>query len=273
MEHSSTRPYRFIRAILSTLAFLLSATANAQQGAGLSDAELRGITDRGRMLAEYDAAAWHASDAVMALKPDTKNLGRYIAKKTDAGWSVVFGQLNETKDKFLIAYEATQGANPTEYQAEKLDPLKEDTAFFLFAAKSIEVALAEFQSEKRPYNVAVLPAKENQMYLYIVPAPMVSGVYPYGGDARFLMSGDGGSILEKRQLHKAILEYKAPLVSAKQSPVFSMHVHVLSNVPEDSDVFYVLSRKPLLPEVVVTDHFLYTISTDGTIKEQPWKHK
>ena len=175
----SQRPCRLRRASLLVVAFLFSVTVtNAQQDKGLSDSELKDITNRGRMLAEYDEAAWHASDAVMALKPDTKSLGRYIAKKTDAGWSVVFGQLNETKDKFLIAYEATQGANPTEYHAEKLDPLKEDTSFFLFAAKSIEVALAEFQSEKRPYNVAVLPAKENQMYLYIVPAPTVSGVYP-----------------------------------------------------------------------------------------------
>lgn len=267
------RPHRFVRAPLFALAFLLSATANAQEGVGLNEADLRGITERGRMLAEYDAAAWHASDAVMALKPDTKSLGRYIAKKTEAGWVVVFGQLNEPKDKFLIAYQATQGAKSAEYRAEKLDPPKEDSDFFLAAAKSIEVTLAAFQAEKRPYNVAVLPASANQMYVYIVPAPTVAGVYPYGGDARFLISPDGASILENRRLHKTILEYKAPAKNAKESPVSGMHVHVLSNVPEDTDVFYVLSRKPLLPEVVITDHFLYTISTDGAIKEQPWKHK
>ena len=269
----SPKLYKFVRAPLFALAFLFSAAANAQQGAGLSDTELRAITERGRMLAEYDAAAWHASDAVMALKPDTKSLGRYIARKTDAGWVVVFGQLNEPKDKFLIAYQATQSAKPTEYQAEKLDPPKEDSDFFLAAAKSIEVTLAAFQPEKRPYNVAVLPASSNQMYVYIVPAPTVAGVYPYGGDARFMVSADGASILENRRLHKAILEYMAPPKNAKQTPVSGMHVHVLSNTPEDTDVFYVLSRKPPLPEVVVTDHFLYTVSTDGFIKEQPWQHK
>jgi hypothetical protein len=111
------------------------------------------------------------------------------------------------------------------------------------------------------------------MYVYIAPAPTVAGVYPYGGDARFMVSADGASILENRRLHKTILEYKPPPKNAKETPVSGMHVHVLSNVPEDTDVFYVLSRKPLLPEVVVTDHFLYTVSTDGSIKEQPWKHK
>lgn len=269
----SPRPYRCVRALLFSLAFLFSATTNAQEGAGLSEADLRGITDRGRMLAEYDAAASYASDTVLALKPDTKSLGRYIARKTDAGWVVVFGQLNEPKDKFLIAYQATQGAKPTEFQAEKLDPPKEDSDFFLAAAKSIEVTLAAFQAEKRPYNVAVLSASSNQMYVYIVPAPTVAGVYPYGGDARFIVSADGASILENRRLHKTILEYKAPPKNAKQTPVSGMHVHVLSNAPEDTDVFYVLSRKPLLPEVVITDHFLYTVSTDGSIKKQPWQHK
>jgi len=260
-------------ALLAASLLHSAALVRAQQITGLSDAELHGITERGRMLAEYDAAAWHASDAVMALKPGTKNLGRYIAKKTDAGWVVVFGQLNEPKDRFLVAYEAIPGKNPAEYHVEKLEQPKEDAAFFLFAAKAIEVALAAFQPEKRPYNVAALPASSNQIYVYIVPAPTVAGVYPYGGDARFLMSADGGAIVENRRLHKSILEFKAPPKKAKQTLEGGFHVHVLSNVPEDTDVFYVLSRKPTVPEVVATDHFLYIISTNGTIKEEPWKRK
>ena len=42
-------------------------------GAGKRDfptqAELDAITDRGRLLAEYDTASWYATDAVFALKP------------------------------------------------------------------------------------------------------------------------------------------------------------------------------------------------------------
>ncbi len=269
------RPIRLAWTGLLVVLHLLSPSVfHAQKITGLSEAELREITDRGHTLAEYDAAAWHASDAVMALKPETKNLGRYVAKKTDSGWVVAFGQLNEPKDKFLIAYEATQGTDPSQFHVEKLDRPKEDTGFFLFAARSIEVALAAFQAQKRPYNVAVLPASSNQMYLYIVPAPTVAGAYPYGGDVRYLMSADGSAIVEKRQLHKTILEYKAPQKDPKGwSPEGGMHTHVLSNVPEDTDVFYVLSRRPRLPEVVVTDHFLYVIGTNGTIEEKPWKHK
>jgi len=36
---------------------------------------------------------------------------RYIAQKTEAGWVVDFGRLNEVRDKFLVAYEAVQTAS------------------------------------------------------------------------------------------------------------------------------------------------------------------
>src|SRR5260370_31108338 len=213
------RPIRLAcTGFLVVLPLLSPSVFHAQKITGISEAELREITDRGHTLAEYDAAAWHGSDAVMALKPETKNLGRYVAKKTDSGWVVAFGQLNEPKDKFLIAYEATQGTDPSQFHVEKLDRPKEDTGFFLFAARSIEVALAAFQAQKRPYNVAVLPASSNQMYLYIVPAPTVAGAYPYGGDVRYLMTADGSAIVEKRQLHKTLLEYKAPQQDATRWP-------------------------------------------------------
>jgi hypothetical protein len=120
-------------------------------------------------------------------------------------------------------------------------------SFFLAAAKSIEMTLAAFQAEKRPYNVAVLPASSNQMYVYIVPAPTVAGVCPYGGDARFMVSVDGASILENQRLHKTILVYQPAPKNAKQTPASGMHVHVLSNAPEDTDVFYVLSCKRSFP--------------------------
>ena len=57
------------------------------------------VTARGRALYEYDEAAWHASDALQAAHPATVSLGRYIAHKSDSGWTVAFGHLNEQRDK------------------------------------------------------------------------------------------------------------------------------------------------------------------------------
>src|SRR5262249_44820074 len=74
--------------------------------------ELAAITERGRDLAGYDAAAWHGSDAIQAKRPEEGRVVRYIARKTEKRWVVAFGRLDEKRERFLIAYEATQGEKP-----------------------------------------------------------------------------------------------------------------------------------------------------------------
>ena len=44
-----------------------------------------------------------------------------------------------------------------------------------------------------------------------------------------------------------------------------MHTVLLDSVPTDTDVFYVLTRRPRLPEIVVTKPFLFLVSIDGSI--------
>ena len=217
------------------------------------------------MLAAYDVAAWHATDAVQALHPPDGAVTRYIASKKDSGWEVAFGRLNTARDRFLIAYLATQAASPKEFTVQTFDPPREETGFYLVAAKGLDTVLSDFKGEKRSYNVSVLPTDSGQLYVYVLPAQTKNDVYLYGGDVRYLISADGTTIVEKRQMHKAILEFKQPADKNKKL-VTGMHGHVLSNFPEDSDVFYVLTRRPLLPEVVVTpDRMMYTIAVDGTI--------
>jgi hypothetical protein len=233
-----------------------------------ADPIMADVTARGRALYEYDQAAWHASDAVQETRPSTQSVGRYIARKSDAGWTVAFGHLNEQHDKFSVAYEATQGATLQEFTVKKLDPPREDTSFFLAAAKAIDTALHDFQGENRPYNVAVLPAPSNQLYVYVIPAQTKAGIYPLGGDVRYLSAEDGGTIVEKRQLHKTILEIAPSSMPKGTTPAGGYHTHVLSDVPEDTDVFHVLRRQPPVPEIVGTrNKKLYEISVDGTIRE------
>lgn len=147
--------------------------------------ELAAIAERGRNLAGYDAAAWHASDALQKLQPKQGAVAQYIARQTDKGWIVAFGRLDEAKESFLIAYRASQGDKPDEFRVEELTPPTKDATFFLAAARSIDTALRDFvehyQGERRPYNVAVLPAENDQLWVYLVPAPTKVGVWPLGG--------------------------------------------------------------------------------------------
>ena len=247
--------------LLILLLASIAASAQTQRTTPGSEAELAEITERGRNLAAYDVAAWHGSDAVVALQPTEGSVVRYIAKRTGNSWTVAFGRLNEKRDKFLISYEAIQGSTPQEFKASKLGPPKEDVGFFLFAARAIDTSLADFKGEARPYNVAVLPAPSNQLYVYVLPAQTKNGVYPLGGDVRYLISGDGLKIIEKRQMHKAIIEF-----SMSGNAQAGFHTAVMDQIPEDSDVFHVLARKPSVPELIATSLFVYQIEPDGKIR-------
>ncbi|HET9804329.1 MAG TPA: hypothetical protein VFP96_13915, partial [Candidatus Acidoferrum sp.] len=104
----------------------------------------------------------------------------------------------------------------------------------------------------------------DQLFVYIYPAQTKARVYPLGGDVRYLISADGMKIIEKRQMHKSILEAGAPNDKAKKV-VAGFHTHILSDLPEDTDVFHVLTQDPRVPEMVGTPHFLFHILADGTI--------
>jgi hypothetical protein len=231
--------------------------------------ELMAITERGRDLAGYDAAAWHASDALQAKNPKEGSVVRYLALKTEKGWVVAFGRLDEKQEKFLIAYEATQGEKPDVFDVKEMTPPKEDTRFFFAAARAIDIALKDFvehfEGEQRPYNVAVLPGEKEQVWVYLVPAPTRAGVWPLGADVRYLTAADGTKIVSKRQLHKSVIEVEPPKDKNNQQ-VAGIHTHVLDDTPEDTDVFHVLTRKPAVPEMIMTKQFVFQVDPDGSIK-------
>jgi hypothetical protein len=108
----------FSRSALLLAASLLAAPLAAQSSkAPPGPDSLRAITQRGRMLADYDVAAWHATDAVMATRPDTAGLGSYLARReSDSTWTVVFGRIDPASGAYLIGYEARQaGAHPDSF--------------------------------------------------------------------------------------------------------------------------------------------------------------
>jgi hypothetical protein len=77
------------------------------------------------------------------------------------------------------------------------------------------------------------------------------------------VSQDGSKVVEKRQLHKSIIEFVAPPETQKVEAGY--HTAVLDDIPEDTDVFHVLIRKPSVPEWIATQQYVYRIETDGTI--------
>jgi hypothetical protein len=257
-----------LRARICTAALLLGFSAApmfAKKASAASATELAQISDRGRSLYEYDESAWHATDAVKATNPRDEEVGRYIARKMDAGWVVAFGHLNEARDAFLIAYMATQAKTLQDFSVEHYATPLADTGFYLSAAHALDVAQKDFHGEKRPYNIAILPATGGQFYVYILSAQTNDGVYPLGGDVRYLISPDGSTIVENRRLHNDILVFDTRSKNGSKMQA-GWHTHVLSDVPEDTDVFYVLTGKPSIPEYIGThEKIIYVVREDGTI--------
>ena len=254
-----------LRAAATTLLAGTAIFLAAQQVVRPTPEELEAIRERGKMLYEYDQAAWHATDAVQMANPKTVEGQRYIAKKENGRWSVVFGKLNEDRGTFEISYEAIQQREQgKEFVAQGAMPGRIDADFFLHAARAMEVAMKDFPAPSRPYNVAALPAPGGQLYVYLYPAQSKARVYPLGGDLRYLLSADGMKILDKRQMHITVIENAPP--SKGKKLVAGFHNHVLSDVPEDTDVYHVLAQDPPMPEMVATPHFLYQVKTDGTIE-------
>lgn len=228
-----------------------------------TEALLSGITERGRQLAEYDAAAWRASDALVAAAVQLEGkVQEYVARRGPAGWVVSFGQLSPGRDTFEVAYEAVEdSAALHRFRIVSHEPARAVQGFEVFAARAIQIAKDDFGTPPRQYNWAVLPdPKKQAFWVYATPAQVQEGMYPHGGDVRYLVSLTGDSILEKRRLHNSILEM--PPEPAAEA---GMHTALMDDVPEDTDVFYVLSRRPSLPEIIVTEHYMYEIRTDGSI--------
>ena len=251
---------KFYRSLLFVLAF--ASIALGQRTEPGSARELSLITERGRNLYAYDQAAWHSTDAVLALKPAEGSFESYIAQKRGDKWTVAYGKLSPTRESYLITYEATQGNTADRYTVTKYDQAKQDKAFYFAAAMAIDLARADFGKADRPYNVAVIPALANQLYVYLLPAQTVSGIFPLGGDVRYLISGDGKKIIEKRQLHKSIIDFEVP---KDQIPASGYHTAIMDDIPEDTDVFHVLARQPAIPELIVTNKYVYQVKTDGSI--------
>lgn len=112
---------KFHLLVLAILSFSLTVSAKKKEEP--PDPAWAGITARGRMLAEYHSAARSATDAFLAAHPEQGSATIYIAKKTDGGWVVAFGRFNTPHDRFLVAYQATQGVTPDEFKiAQNIPP-------------------------------------------------------------------------------------------------------------------------------------------------------
>ncbi len=70
-------------------------------------------------------------------------------------------------------------------------------------------------------------------------------------------------------MHKSTIESAPARADVKVATGY--HTHVLSDVPEDTNVMLVLTREPRVPEIVVAGAYVFTIDVSGdiTVSDRP----
>jgi len=216
------------------------------------------------MLLAYDQAAWHGTDAFMALHPDLTALNTMLAAgQADGRWRVDFGFLNSAADSFFVHYQAFEQQRPDSFVARRLAYPASESGVQLRAARALRTAKTSFGDVQIPYNTYVLQRADSTFWVYFLPAQTDAAAFPHGADARYLVSADGRHLIDSLRMHHALLNLALP-----DSAVSGMHTVISDDVPQDSDVFLVLARRPLRPELVVTQHYLYQVCIDGSITWQ-----
>ena len=258
------------RCIVSVVALALSTSApsNAQNPPPPQESALAGITARGRRLVEYDRAASRGTDAILAVWPRPTGISGFLARINERGtWLVEFGRLSAARDTFFILATATQRGSTDQFTAELHQSPRIGNDVELRSFRALQAAGADLSRGPRPfqgtYNSYVLPEASGGWLVYFLPAQTQPNEYPHGGDFRYAVSPDGNTVISRFQMHRSVISGSVPA-----SAMGGFHTAIVEDQPEDSDVFLVLSRKPAKPEVVVTEHFMYDIHTDGRITWQ-----
>ncbi|MGH7529043.1 MAG: hypothetical protein ACREMN_01530 [Gemmatimonadales bacterium] len=253
------------RAALTAVITAIAVPAAAAQGRSTpSDTLLAGVTARGRLLAAYDQAAWHATDAVLALVPES-TLARVAntmvaLQQADRRWTVLFGQLTASRDSLLLRYEARPTARPDSFTVVAHTPAMPLLGNERRAAVALHMAMADVETPQRPYNAYVLPRADSLFWVYFLPAQVDHREFPHGADVRYVVDPAADSIIDEHPMHRTLLNLALP-----DSAVAGLHTVLVDNVPQDSDVFLVLVRRPRRPELIATENYDYEIAVDGTI--------
>jgi hypothetical protein len=253
-------PNRFALILIVTL--LTSISTQAGSAAKSTSDDFADISTRGRILSHYQWAVSSASISVTSERYCLYGTMMKVAEERGAVWVVVFGNLNPQHTAFEIACEVRQ-TTAAKLSIRKFEPPESVSDFFFTAAMAIYGALGTTDAPPG-FEYSVIPGSAKEIYVYVTPVQLKPNVSVFGGDVRYLISTEDYRIIEKRVLHKTVIFFN----KTAPPPVAGVHTHVLSDLPEDTDVSYVLSRAPKIPEYVNTKSHVYLIQTDGSIVQQ-----
>jgi hypothetical protein len=220
---------------------------------------------RGTLIYQYDQAAWHSTDAMMAAikNPEKAGVKGWIVLNAEQGVKVIYYAKDD--QGLYAAYSAIwTGAKIIEGTVYALNERE--------ALSPEEVRIANiFQSmpkdgiwtcSKQNANIVTLPreALEGSDSIYILTPQSVLGVYPAGGHNRVDMKD--GSFVSRRPFSKGCLDLGGA-DTAKGDAVAFMVTHMLDPTPTEIHVFTALAANKSIYVATTANGRTWEVNPNG----------
>lgn len=227
------------------------------------------INRLGQLIFDYDQAAWHGTDAVMPLLQNAENLqdriSGYVVERVEDSWVVAFGKLTDDKSEIIIAYQAVLTDDYQVIEALEHEDGVRQSGFLRDAMYTKSLVMEDFEpaDSRVTYNTCIIPADNGEIYVYVLPAQPAHRVYYLGGDFRYTVDPEKGTITDKKQLHNRII----PMDLRNDPPGITVATVVTDVYPPETVVFYAVSRPPTPDSDILhyslTDNWVFTFNKTG----------
>ena len=209
------------------------------------EAQLAANLARGDLLYEYDQAAWHTTDAMMAAVPDPlKKLlrGYVIAPDGNNLRATFYGIENGREVEIYSASWTGKAIVKAVLHSVEPRPVVADESRRLIGARNVALNSAVYETlgfcDEGTPNVAVIPGPSptDPISVYLMTPQSENGVYPLGGHNR--VDVKDGQIVSKRAFTKSCISLGG---GAKENERLAMMTitHSLDPVPTEIHAFTV----------------------------------
>lgn len=190
---------------------------------------------------------------------------------------MLFGRLSEDSTTYLVAFEAILDSTYQVISVKTGEKAEDRKNFPVIAGHALALAKNEFKApEKVTYNTVVLPEKNGNAYVYVIPAQPATNVFYLGADFRYKYDSQKRIIVETKKLHNSINTFDL----RKKPSATTVSTAVITSIPTETDVFYAMSR----PEgatlnanhFVIKDSLVYWLNSTGiveVINREEWEKK
>lgn len=263
-----------MRRTMLALALALAPAALAQTGNADEASALKAATERGRLLYDYDQAAWHGTDDMLTrIREPRDKVGGWIVDGKPGATELVFydKDIADPHAVYVARFDGSKLLSSHVLGAAEdrsLSPLrKRMIAAVRVASDALVGAGVQRCAAGQPFNTVTLPPATEDgpiSVYYLTPQPDLKTV-PFGGHYRIDVSADGkaGPV---RAFTKSCIAMPLDAANGEDGKLAMLTItHLLDPTPTEIHVFSSLVAH--LPVMVVTGrHRAWAVDGDRPIR-------